>query len=629
MRPVLTLFVAAVATAAFAVGFLYRQFPLGVPGQFEHPRLGPWDLPVTPWFALLPAAIAALAMIALVVWSVRWIDTAGRRTFFLILIATLLSGGAFQVLLEIASPGGLGKWATLYHGFRRAARTEFTDVSSALTDHAQVAAAFEPNHVSANPAGWIVVFRALLSFFDNHPTLAEAVWKIEPDELAWSLRNQANTGGTPLADQAAVTTVAYLNRCAALLVGLPVAWLVRQRYSRSAALVAVAMSMFVPAAALLAPSVDSVYPSFATLIVAMSYYASVNRSWPAAAGAGVLIGIGMLFSLSFLVVAAMCALLVVVRAVQGHRPSPAAVVAAPAAWCLVLGLMAAAFGHRAWESWLVNLQKNHEFNEYSGCSYWVWVLVNLAEFAVAMGISAATFLSARIVAGARAPRTWRSADAVCLAWTATMALLALAGTNRGEASRLWLFLMPLAAMLSVESMVLSARHIRAVVAAALALQTMNGLIVSRELVMLWQWLPHDAAQEFIGENNRQWSSWRRLSDEELQRRTGKLPAEAEAGADDNAIRAGQTVYLWSAREKMVGVAGDADAYARLTRAAEEHDTSALDALSGAGRATLLPQNTKAMVVKRGKVTHVVRILGDSAGRTLHVGVDDVHWKPKR
>jgi len=617
------------ATVAFAVAFLGRWFPLGVPGELEYPRLGPWDVPMAAWLSLLPAAAVALAMIGLVVHSQRWIDSAPRRVFLLTVAAVLVAGGSFQMLLEIAAPGGLQKWATLFHTFRHAARDEFADVPSVLTNHSQVAASFEPNHISANPAGWILVYRALLSFFDRCPEAAQLVWRIEPAELAGALRNWSGTQAVPLADQAAVTTVAYLSRLAALLVGLPIAWLVRQRNRRRAALVAMAMAMLVPAATLFAPSVDSVYPAFATLIVALSYYASEQRSWRAAAGAGALIGIGMLFSLSYLVVAAVCALLVAVRTVQGRRPTIAAVIAAPGAWLLVVLLLAAVFGHRAWESWLVNLNKNREFNEYCGCTYPKWIFVNLAELAVALGISAAVFLAARIVAGLARPRTWRSADAVCVAWTLSVTLLALAGTNRGEVARLWLFLMPLAAALSVERLADAELDLRAVViAGALALQLANGLLLSRELLLFWQWLPHDAAQAFVAGSDAQWSHPRRLTDAEYQRRTGKRPVFDAPGAGGGDIRPGQTVYLWSAREKLVGVASDAQTYRHFARAAAAHDAAALDRLAASQQVALIPQDTMAIVVQRGERLNAVRIVGDREGRVVYVGVDDAHAQKK-
>src|SRR5262249_17807878 len=157
--------------------------PLGVPGELEAPRLGTWDVPISPWIALLPAVAVGSVMVAFVVWSLGWLENARRRSFIWSLVGCVALGGTFQLFLEIAAPYGLQKWAVLHHGFRAAARLKFDDVPSVFQNHALVASKFEPNHVSANPAGWIVIYRALLSFFDAHPRVARVVWNAEPDEI--------------------------------------------------------------------------------------------------------------------------------------------------------------------------------------------------------------------------------------------------------------------------------------------------------------------------------------------------------------------------------------------------------------------------------------------------------------
>ncbi len=592
---------------------------------------------------MLPGLAVAGVMVAFVVWSLGWIESARPRWFVLSLVGCIALGGMFQFFLEIAAPYSLQKWAVLHHGFRAAARLKFDDVSSVLQNHAVVAEELEPNHVSANPAGWIVIYRALLSFFDAHPRLAQAVWNLEPHEIAWALKQNF---ATPLPDQAAIALVALFSRLLAVAVGLPVAWLVCQRFGRPAALAACAMANLVPAVPLLAPAVDTVYPTFAALIVALSYYASERRSAPAAGAAGGLVAVGMFFSLCFLVVAGLCALMVALRAVTGHRPTTRSMLAAGGAWLTVVMLFAVALNHRAWESWSVNLVKNHEFNACCGCTYGVWVGVNLLELAVAMGIPATVFLLARILplpsgegrgegasTGERSWRLPRGVDAriegspkgqqpmgdahdarsasdrphpsplpegegtgesndpkrvlgahdvcsasdrphpsplpegegtgesngpkrvldahdVCsaanrphpnplpegegtgepslrnspnplplvAAWLAIVVCLDLSGTNLGEVSRLWLFLMPLGAALASEWLDAASRRGRAIIGSLLLLQAFNCSLLARELVLLWPTAPRQIQEQYLGKPGGKWASYRRLSDEEIERR---------------------------------------------------------------------------------------------------------------
>jgi methylthioxylose transferase len=509
-RPLIALLVALVATLLFAVGFSQRWFPLGVPGQWRIPRLGPWDVPTSPWSALVPAALAASSLAAFVGWSLGRLETMRRRAYVASIVAAVILGGVFQLFLEIAAPTGLHKWANLYHGYRLAARVKFRDVGEVFANHAAVAATFEPNHISANPAGWIAVYRGLLDFFDVHPHAAECVQEFQPSEMAWTFRETAGARALSRSDQAAITAVALMSRLIALLVGFPIAWLVHQRYGRSAALVSASIAMLIPAASLLAPWVDTVYPTFAALIVALSYHASENRRWNTALAAGALVGVGMLFSLCFTVIAALCAMFVAACAAAGWRPTTISMIAAVSGWLLVIALAAAVFGYRAWESWQINLAKNHEFNQWSGCSYTTWLWVNALELAVAMGIPASVFLFKRSLEALARAVSRRTVDPLLVAWTATVTLLDLAGTNRGEVCRLWLFLMPIGVALAVESLPLMVRKARVLVASLLLLQAFSCMVLSRELVLLVQ-LPPD---------ERYWASPRRLTEAEFQRREG-------------------------------------------------------------------------------------------------------------
>jgi hypothetical protein len=516
------LVIAGCATVVFSVAFVQRWFPLGLPGQWEWARYGVWDPPLTSWPAMIPSGLCALALAAWTRWALAHVETSGPRFLASALAGVIVFGGLFQMFLEVTAPTGLQKWASLYHGAHAAAHGDFNDVRSVLRGHAAAIADYEPNHCSANPAGWILVYRALLSFFDTHREAANLVWQAEPDEMAWALRNTI-PGGTALPDQAAITTVAVANRLVALLVPLPLAWLVGQRHGRRAAVAAAAISMVVPVATLLAPWQDTVYATWATLIWALSCHASDRRSWAAAGTAGGLVGLGTMFSLSFVVVGSLAALFVAIRAVQGNRPSGWAVLAALAGWASTLGGFILA-GHSPWETWTINLAKNHQFNLWSGCTYLPWTLINPLELGMAMGVPVSVYLLARVVSGLtsamgkRRAAGARRSDALLVAWMAIIVMLDLAGTNRGEVCRLWYFLMPVGAALAIERLDLAGHRGRAVVAVLVLLQALECALVSREAVLVWTSMPHDTFETYLKPGNKTWSRFRRLSDEEFRRR---------------------------------------------------------------------------------------------------------------
>lgn len=520
MRHRWLLFIAIAATALFVAAFIGRWFPLGVPDQWHWDRLGPWDPPVTPWIAFLPAACFAGGLVAWVLWTLGRVEQASRRFFLAAIAGVTVLGGGFQLFLEIAAPISLQKWGMLFYGAHAAARYGFSDPGNVLRDHAKAIATFEPNHVSVNPVGWVLVYRSLLTFYDSHPAATEWMWRCEPHELAWAIREIGGVGRTPLADHASITTVALTSRLLALLAAWPVAWLSAQRFGRSAAVVAASMTLLVPVASLLAPVVDTVYPTFAALIWALSYRAARTRSWWMAGLAGALIGVGMLFSLCFLVVAALAALMVAVLAAQGTRPSAASLVAAPVGWLLPLAAMALC-GHWVWDTWRVNLEKNHEFNAFSGCSYAVWAGVNPLEFAIALGIPATVFLLARAGRSAGSLAGLRRADPLWAAWAAIVLLLDLAGMNRGEVCRLWYFLMPVGAAMAIEWLPFAAKQTRGVVACLLVLQAVECAVLSRELLIISPWPTHDTFETYLHKDNGKWMRLRRLQPEEFRRRAEK------------------------------------------------------------------------------------------------------------
>ncbi|HEX5447415.1 MAG TPA: hypothetical protein VFW87_26610, partial [Pirellulales bacterium] len=276
------LLIATLATVAFLMAFIGRWFPLGVPGQWHWGRLDAWDPPITSWPALLPAACFATGLVAWVHWALGRVEQSSRRFFALAVVGVILLGAGFQLFLEITAPIGLRKWALLYYGFRETARHDFSGPHDVLRRHAQQVATIGPSHASANPAGWIFTYRSLMTFYESHPGIAEMIWRREPQEIAWMLRELGGVGGVSAADHATIVTVAFGSRFLALLLPLPIAWLVAQRSGRAAALAAAAFSLLIPVASLLAPNVDTVYPTFATLIWALSYTSVRNGSWPAA-----------------------------------------------------------------------------------------------------------------------------------------------------------------------------------------------------------------------------------------------------------------------------------------------------------------------------------------------------------
>ena len=280
----------------------------------------------------------------------------------------------------------------------------------------------------------------------------------------------------PFVDRAALLTLAYASRLIGWMIGLPIAWLVSMRFGRGPALAATAASYLVPASMMFAPRSDTVYPTFAALVLALAYYAVNRSSWIAAALAAALIAIGMQFSLCFSVLGGMAAILVGLELYRERRIGAKLAAAAAAAFALV-ALLPLAFGYDPLHVWLLNLKNNALI--LSERSRWLWAAVNPLEMAAAMGPPAAVFLVSRGVSDVRNRRF----DALFVSWAAMLVLLDLSGASLGEVARLWIFAMPIGVALAVEVLEVTSSRGRLVVAGFIALQAMSCIVLSRQLVV--------------------------------------------------------------------------------------------------------------------------------------------------
>jgi hypothetical protein len=85
------------------------------------------------------------------------------------------------------------------------------------------------------------------------------------------------------------------------------------------------------------------------------------------------------------------------------------------------------------------------FNESAGRPYRVWIAANLREFVFGTGICQVTAFAGALADGVRGPGSWadrltRPVTVACLSLLAVLAAIDLIGVNRGEVSRLWIFL---------------------------------------------------------------------------------------------------------------------------------------------------------------------------------------------
>jgi hypothetical protein len=233
----------------------------------------------------------------------------------------------------------------------------------------------------------------------------------------------------------------------------------------------------VPASLLFQPNADTAYPFFATSALALAAWAGRGRAGVALAwAAGLILGLGMMFSLVFLPIGLTAGLVLATLPGLSFDRRVGRILATGVGFLTVtLGI---------WVCWRVNpfliwsWNRHHHGQFYAlfPRSYTKWVLVDWLEFAVGVGIPAVVWAVRGLWLG-KAPR---------FVWAAlgVLALLDFGGLTLSEVSRLWLPWMP--AVLAASACGMASAEPRAgTLAATVALLGIQTLLLQLTLQVMY------------------------------------------------------------------------------------------------------------------------------------------------
>ena len=246
------------------------------------------------------------------------------------------------------------------------------------------------------------------------------------------------------ADRAALYATALLTLLACAGTVVPLYLLARVAMPAPAAWAAAALWPLTPAANLFQPVADTAYPFLSTMALALAAWAARSqrgRDRPAAAGialaatSGMVMAFGMLFTLAFLPVGLIVALIVATdRAVS--LSARAALIAATGAGFLALVLAGWSLsGANPFVVWSWNLHHHARFYDEYPRTYWLWLWANGLELAIAIGLPTFVWFVVGLFGPAELPR---------VVWATLFVLIVvdLTGRNMGEVARLWMLFMP-------------------------------------------------------------------------------------------------------------------------------------------------------------------------------------------
>lgn len=422
--------------------------PTGVPGEWT------WNAPASRMTMLqwIPAILTMLGLLAF-----AWIgeNPSGRPFVHRLAVAGLFPVAALaQIGWHQAAPSGYGlaKWpiATCNSGssgYYSLARDDIDDLGRFIREYPAWIREQDVLHTGTHPPGLFVEARLVLDFWNARPDFARVFMARVPWELRESVR-MAKPGGISPVEQASVVTLALSRWIAAAVTVWPVYFLMRRlgrsaKYSFRAAL----LWCVVPSAVLFLPASDLLFPFLAASAVTLAVWPSEpvgwRHQWIEPFLCGLVLALGMFFSLVFLAVGFIVAVVVLTGS-------------GPRGWIgkiIRIGLIGAGFlaGTAIWAVagktdplaiWLANQAKHAGFYAAYPRSYVPWLFADFVETAVGIGLPVFAAIMTNFGIAAWRKSGWPELR-IALTTAAVLVLLAVSGRSLSEVGRLWLPFFPM------------------------------------------------------------------------------------------------------------------------------------------------------------------------------------------
>ena len=432
----------AALVAAFAVALRSKAMPLGVPGEWEWQRLAVG----TSGLSLLGAIVGIALFGVFIASGFRALSRkVGPRVEAAWLLGLVVASIAVQGIVQEGAPEGYGlsKWiialmAPGSSGYYTVAKTQMGDPARFLAEYPTWIKNQDALHVGTHPPGLFLASRTILGAMEASPGASRAVLGLSPPSVSAAIRVFRETDGLPRPDAAALVLTGALTLLACASTVVPLYLLARASLSAPASWASAAFWPLVPSALLFQPTADTAFPLLSTSALALAAWAGrsgVVRAILLCAASGLVMAAGMEFTLAFLPVGLVVALVLSFSS-GSSRGRRVALILATGAGSLA-GTLAwwAATSANPFAIWWAN-QRNHArfYDEYPR-SYLAWVLANPVELAIALGLPATIWAAIGFGAPRQVPR---------VAWATlfVLAFLTISGKNLSEVARLWLPLMP-------------------------------------------------------------------------------------------------------------------------------------------------------------------------------------------
>lgn len=356
------------------------------------------------------------------------------------------------------------------------------DMNQLLRDFPRLMPTFPSEHTRTHPPG--LVLAQWLTIKANLPWFAQSVYPLRCTDL-WLYAQ-------PQATASALGIWAFLPPFAAALIVIPLYWLGQQLYNPAVARLAAIFAAALPALLIFAPTPDQIFAFLAALLWLLWLQAVSSRKASYAFLAGLLLSGTTFLSLGNGALALPLLLFafwpINLKSLIVNLKWLSFFLAGLATIWLIYWL---GWGVAPWELARIALQQHYELvTSHRRYDWWlVYNLVDLLLFAgpiVVVGFAAAFFTALRQLTTNQKGETARFIIALGILIMA----LNLSGSARGEVGRLWLFFMPLLAVVAAATwlphtrprliMLLLASQLALILAIGLAWKPIEAIIVVAE-----------------------------------------------------------------------------------------------------------------------------------------------------
>jgi hypothetical protein len=447
----LILAVEALLVVALLAAIRRKLMPLGIKGEWEWLRV----TIAPPLDGLLEAGLAVAAYSAFVALGLRAL---GRGAPSRLREGGWLAGLAaaavtVQVLIPVGAPDeyDLTKWAYVNYfspstGYYKVAKQEAAaDPWRFLAEYPAWIRSQDSLHIGTHPPGLIAVQCLLLRTMEANPAVVDTLLRSMPCSTAQGFRQleRMERKTIPRADRASLYLTALLTLLSCAGTVVPLYLLSRSSTAPPMAWAVAALWPLAPAINLFQPGADTAYPMLSTSALALAAwgtrYSSAGppfRAGPVlAAVSGMAMAFGMAFTLAFLPVGLIVAIVIVSASAVSPARRAGLILATGAGFLALTAAGWGMIGANPVVVWSWNLHHHARFYVEYPRTYLAWLAANPVELAIALGLPSAAWCAVGFASPRSVPRA---------AW-ATLGVLFvsnLVGRNMGEVARLWMLFLP-------------------------------------------------------------------------------------------------------------------------------------------------------------------------------------------